>query len=282
MIDFFIIGSARSGTTLLRTLLTGHSAIAVAPETYFTIPLLRRADDLTPADAWRVMYSSGSFDEWPLSVDDLEPAWQACRPSTVPEAVGAFFQAYREWAGKEIIGDKTPYHCQHVDLLAQAFPHARFVVLERDGRAVARSAQRTHFGSGSFLVNAQRWSRDVVAVDRSRRRHPNRFVTIRYEDLTQDPQPVLSEVCAFLDVDFEAAMLDTEVTGREVLHGMRYPSHLTRVAAPIGPPAKVRLPARLVPSVRHSTRSPRRSSRAWRSRSQNTVDPARTVVYTVA
>jgi hypothetical protein len=49
---FFIIGSGRSGTTLLRLVISGHSRIHIPPETWFLLPLVEQlplAEPLSPA-----------------------------------------------------------------------------------------------------------------------------------------------------------------------------------------------------------------------------------------
>ena len=39
---FFIVGSSRSGTTLLRMMLCSHSRLSIPPETWYLRPLLER------------------------------------------------------------------------------------------------------------------------------------------------------------------------------------------------------------------------------------------------
>jgi hypothetical protein len=49
---FFIVGTGRSGTTLLRIILAGHSRIEIPPETWFIMPRIDRiplTGRLTPA-----------------------------------------------------------------------------------------------------------------------------------------------------------------------------------------------------------------------------------------
>ncbi|MEO9188434.1 MAG: sulfotransferase, partial [Acetobacteraceae bacterium] len=49
---FFIVGCGRSGTTLLRLVLSGHSRIEIPPETWFLLALVAHlplTDPLTPA-----------------------------------------------------------------------------------------------------------------------------------------------------------------------------------------------------------------------------------------
>ena len=54
---FFIVGSGRSGTTLLRMILASHSGLAIPPETWFLLPLLRRLDTSRPLSAAEVNYA---------------------------------------------------------------------------------------------------------------------------------------------------------------------------------------------------------------------------------
>ena len=46
----FIIGNPRSGTTLLRLMLTSHPEVCIPPEAGFALWLLRDFSDWTPAD----------------------------------------------------------------------------------------------------------------------------------------------------------------------------------------------------------------------------------------
>ena len=43
---FFIVGSGRSGSTLLRLILASHSRICIPPETWFLVPLLDKYDSV--------------------------------------------------------------------------------------------------------------------------------------------------------------------------------------------------------------------------------------------
>ena len=58
---------------------------------------------------------------------------------TTGEAIAAVYEAYAAERGKPRWGDKTPLYMQHLPLLEQLFPGARFVHLIRDGRDAALS-----------------------------------------------------------------------------------------------------------------------------------------------
>ena len=68
---FFIVGNPRSGTTLLRTLLCGHSQISIPDETGFLPHLAEyQARDLTPAEIKQLVNKIGEMNhEWFNLVD---------------------------------------------------------------------------------------------------------------------------------------------------------------------------------------------------------------------
>jgi hypothetical protein len=54
---------------------------------------------------------------------------------------------------------------------------------------------------------AYRWKRYNEIVLRAMSEHPDRFITLRYEDLTAAPEESLTRVCEHFGVDFDPAML---------------------------------------------------------------------------
>ena len=56
---FFIVGSGRSGSTLLRVILCAHSRVTIPPETYFIDPLLKHLPVGMPLDEKQVAEAVG-------------------------------------------------------------------------------------------------------------------------------------------------------------------------------------------------------------------------------
>src|SRR3974390_761276 len=142
---FFIIGSGRSGTTLLRLILAGHSRLHIPPETWFLRELVAELPlkgSLAPAEVDRAIDIMTQGYRWPdmgIAAADLR-RWAAALPEpSLPDIVGLVYRRHLEIAGKPRFGDKTPVYFQIVPQLAELFPGAKFVHLIRDGHDVAMS-----------------------------------------------------------------------------------------------------------------------------------------------
>lgn len=106
-------------------------------------------------------------------------------------------------AGKRVLVEKTPQHIRHMDRIRQAVPGARFVVMVRDGRDVTASIARR---VGDPAEGMKRWVCDTLL---SRQAEAAADTTIlRYEDLTEDTEGRIREVCRFIGLPFDPAMLD--------------------------------------------------------------------------
>ena len=103
--------------------------------------------------------------------------------------------------------------------LAQQLPMPlRVIDLVRDVRGVATSAR--HHGAAS-IAGAEAAARNWNATNRTILRHvaalpPDAHITLRYEDLCQDPTMVMARLFAFIGVDPDAAA--TATTGGEEQH----------------------------------------------------------------
>jgi hypothetical protein len=104
-------------------------------------------------------------------------------------------------SGKSIIADKTPNNVFIVDRLREAWPDARFIFLLRHPGAIARSRQKYKGEGADELV-----IKYVEALEAARQTHDGH--TVRYEDLTENPERELRRICDFLGVAYEPAMLD--------------------------------------------------------------------------
>jgi hypothetical protein len=202
----YVLGVGRSGTTLLRLMLAGHSQIAIPGEAPWVTTPPDGADATRGVEA---ILTHPRFTEWRLDPDAVRASVARRRPSNWPEMVDAVFATYAEHRGKPRWGDKTPTHIDHLPLLAGWFPRAQFLHLVRDGRDVAASLAEQPWGPRNAVAAAFYWRRAV------RRAHrfgtglgPQRYLQLRLEDLVTDPAGELRRVCAFLGEAYEPTMLD--------------------------------------------------------------------------
>jgi len=174
------------------------------------------------------------FRRWNLPLAEVEREWANHPPSDMSEAVRAVFRCYARPRGKDLVGDKTPWYGLAIPRLTQAFPEARFVHIVRDGRNVALSfLDRADplLPSLTLPAAAARWRRRVLAARTAGAvLGPQRYREIRYEDLLDEPEGVLTGLCTFLDLDFSPQMLQYAERGREVTRD--YPTLHKHVAKP--------------------------------------------------
>lgn len=158
----FIVGNARSGSTLLRHMLNRSPAIAIAPETHF----LRRARRLrlvqqlagspSPADASRAVAALYAEDAqsrtgyWPWLRKHVPQADFSTRFERTDRSLVALFRLMIDIfaerrpdpAAVRLIGEKSPEHVVEVERLATWYPSALFIHTLRDPRAIYASELR--------------------------------------------------------------------------------------------------------------------------------------------
>jgi hypothetical protein len=207
---FFIVGCGRSGTTLLRTMLNHHPAVAIPLESLFIIDYFR-AESLVDIDRFRrLVLGEYELSEWEMPVTSADLA--DCQ--TLTELINRLHELYLTQQGKTIWGQKTPRFVRYGDLLKTAYLQSRFVHVLRDPRAVTSSLIRSNVHNSNAYFAAHRWLKDVQAGLALREQYPEDVLEITYEDLVSDTEPVLRQVCDFLGLSFDPAMLTYYETGQ--------------------------------------------------------------------
>lgn len=208
-----VVGTDRSGTTLLRLILNCHPSIAIPHESWFLIDLLQAGvhkHELAGAHlaaAIELICAQPRFEEWATTEHDLRVAIAA---QAGFESFSAFVEfVFRLEVGDVAIwGDKTPEHLAHVSELATALTNARFIALVRDPRDVGPSLLALRWRGHDVYSVAHYLRRSWrQLVDAASALGP-RLLTIRYEDLVLDRQRTTSRICDFLGVDYAPEMDD--------------------------------------------------------------------------
>lgn len=209
----YIVGSGRSGTSLLRAMLDSHPDMAIPNETHFVVSGGRRRgryERPDGVDTERLVADFGSLicRELRWQVADLREALSDAEPLTFPDAIRAIFSRYAAHRGKVRYGNKSPVHALAVSEISGLFPEARFIHIIRDGRDVALSYLDAPIGPGTLEAAALKWRRFVRrAREGGRLVGPGRYLEVRYEALTQDAEDVLRRVCEFIELEFDDQML---------------------------------------------------------------------------
>jgi hypothetical protein len=211
----FVLGAGRSGTSVLRSVLDGHSQLAVSHEGRFVFPLSRRRSRYERADGFDVDAFAADLLADPavrgnlgLEPDDVRTALGGAPIVNYPDAVRRVFAYYASQRGKSRYGDKMPAYVQRIPTLAAMFPEGRFVHIIRDGRDVALSTMAIPGERQDPVALGIDWRRRVEAGRTAGARlGARRYHEVRYERLVADPEEPVAELCRFLDLDYEPEML---------------------------------------------------------------------------
>lgn len=214
---FFIIGTERSGSNLLRVIFDAHPDVVVPHPPH----LLRYLSAIEPhygslsadADRSRMLDDLLSLVHRHIHPWDWVPDHQTLLDDTRgdPTVTGAFLALYDRYAahhGASWWGCKSTFVVDHVDAVRARRPDAKFIWLARDVRDVAVSSKKSVFNPFHPLLTAELWARQQkVAHDLWRQLGPSVVYRLHYEDLIASPELMVARMCDFLGLTLHGGML---------------------------------------------------------------------------
>jgi len=195
----FVVGSMRSGSTMLRLILDSHPHIAIGPETGFMGAVLAAKS----IPNWR------NGPGWYRRLDWTEQDFDA----RLRDFYTGVFSRYAAGRGKRRWGEKTPFHTEHMAAMAQVFPDAVFVGIVRHPGGVASSLRKSF--NYTFADALSYWKATNLDLVRAGTELGDRFVLCRYEDLLAEREPVLRELVAWLGEPWAQRLLEHHLVQRE-------------------------------------------------------------------
>jgi hypothetical protein len=216
--DFlFIIGSPRSGTTMLQILIANHPQVASTVEqTLFT------------------HYVPQWLETWASEVANIdERGWKLGLPILwKEEELTDFLREFLRRAYEKILAlkpdathvlDKHPGYSQHVRTIKRFLPRARFIHMIRDGRDVACSMMAVHkkmgFAPAELASAAAKW-RKFVRAARTASEFGADYLEVRYEDFLAQREAAYARVLEFCGLEAKREWI-TEVMAANTFEKMR-------------------------------------------------------------
>jgi hypothetical protein len=180
----FVLSSIRSGSTLLRVMLNSHSKLHAPHELHL---------------AGLHVQFGGRFVEDAMTEVGLDEVQM--------EYLLWDRVLHRELTrhGKSVIVNKTPSDSFRWRRILDCWPDARFIFLLRHPAAIADSWSRAKPDIPKARA-ADAVLKYMRAVEEARTHSDG--LTVRYEDITTDPEREMRRICDFLGIEYEPAMVD--------------------------------------------------------------------------
>lgn len=237
----FIVGSGRSGTTLLHDILAINENVAWISNLtnkFYRFPQLTLLH--------RIL-------ELPLIGNKLkqniinETSWNFIRPSEGENIYQKFcgygvgkiltkndmssikntklkqiIKSHLYYSNKHRFINKSPSNVQRIEILNLIFPDAYFIHIIRDGRAVVNSLNNVSWwkdiklwwakgklpadlekqGMHPLIIKARHWENNVKEVRRHQRILKDRYMEIYYEDFIRDVPGTIKMICDFCSLKY--------------------------------------------------------------------------------
>ena len=216
---YFLIGTQRSGSNLLRLMLD-QSADIVAPHPPHIMERLGALEanygDFGSDENFSAMVNDvchlveSNPVAWGLGEIDRSEVFGKCSKRSLVAVYGAVHdmlsvhEGFRDWFCKSLA---NVHYIQPIE--GYFGSSARYIHLHRDPRDVALSFQNAIVGEKTWYHIAKQWQDEQQkAFNLSRTVPTDRFLSVSYQQLTGAPKETLQAVCKFMDINFSDAMLN--------------------------------------------------------------------------
>jgi tetratricopeptide (TPR) repeat protein len=191
----FIVGLPRTGTTLVERILSSHSQVESADETFFMQMAIRHvsgAGGINEPDEYIIEDAANK---------DIQLIAQHYMDSV----------DYR-LSGQSLFIDKYPYNFLYLGFIAKAFPDARIIYLKRNPMDACFAMFKQSFFK--FAYSLEDLGRYYVAQDKLRKHWASvlgdRIIEVDYDSLVTMQESNTKEILSKLGLKFEQACLEFE------------------------------------------------------------------------
>jgi tetratricopeptide (TPR) repeat protein len=206
----FIVGMPRSGTSLVEQILASHPLVAAGGELH---------------DIWEIVQALSQRDParrpFPQCLAGIDAnVLKECADRYLRRLTSLDPIAHR-------VTNKNPTDFRYLGLIAGMFPNARFLEVRRDPRDTCLSCYFQNFRNG------QEYSFDLQDVGSFYRcyeqlmRHwraviPTQLLSVSYESLVTEPEPVIREILDFCGLDWHPACIEPHKASGAVTTASRW------------------------------------------------------------
>ena len=236
--QIFVVGSSRSGTTMMGRILGNHTDIFTFNELHFfgTIWSSHSSKKITKINQVNILsrllciQENGLFNQNNISkFNDESKKILLNKDCNELEVYELFLNTIVEENKSLISCEQTPKNIYYLDEILLHFPNARVINLVRDQRDVLLSQKnkwkRKFLGASAIplseamrsfvnyhpLVMSKIWLSSLQHTKKYI--NHNRVEIVKFEELVSSPEDIIKKICIFLDIDFQKEMLLVPVLG---------------------------------------------------------------------
>lgn len=221
----FLTGLPRSGTKLLRDLLNNHDLISIPEVETTLIPYFLtkfgKNSNLNDRSVFEAVCSefersvfyksylrSADYKRFlrsgkKLNTRDMFDEVESVTWNIFFERIIAYYGP-KEYHDTLIIGDKTPGYINQTDILLDIWPKAKIIHIVRDPRDYACSVN--NIWNKNIFRASDRWNNTIMALEKKNNLNSTNYLVVYYENLLDNPDLVLNQICDFLQIEFQPKM----------------------------------------------------------------------------
>jgi hypothetical protein len=215
----FIVGCARSGTTLVRRIVDAHPQIAITNEMHWITRQFNSRNGIVTQELVSELTRHKRFAQFEIPRQQFEGLLGSEEALPYPIFLRRVFGLYGHIKSKPLVGNKTPAFVRSIPTFHALWPEAKFVHIIRDGRDVCMSILNWK-KAGRIVGRYATWEEDPVSTtalwwERKVRKAredgaalgQGLYHEVLYEDLVEDPERECKRLCEFLGVPYDDAMI---------------------------------------------------------------------------
>lgn len=218
-----IVGSGRSGTTLLTSMLNASEQLYIPYESDFIARAYPYFCDKASFNDYdyrlitKLFKLTAKQEGWGMTEKYLFSYLQRKSPQSFAEVNSTVCEAFHEKEGTENLewGIKAPVLIASLDKISNVCPDSKITHIVRDGRDVYLSYKKIHessqikFGPKGVFESALYWVDGLRRVENFSNNKKNISVfEIRYKDLLFEPGKQLKQLCEFLSIKYKRDMYE--------------------------------------------------------------------------
>ena len=201
----FVVGTPRSGTTLLQAILVNSGIFFPMPETHFFSRVAHGVPEinLSKADRHKILHMLTK--KVRIKIDE-QIIWELESKIDIFEYIIGTFSTKKQ----ETFIEKTPRHIFCYQEIMKYYHDARFVCIIREPKNIVSSQITKTSNPDKSIIRVSLLYNKIASSILEVKKNDN-VLLMRYEDLTNEPEQTISSLFEFLNLPYDTSLVDNVV-----------------------------------------------------------------------